>query len=169
MWVAIAAAAVKAISAIQQAGDAARSMNTQADMLNASAVNARQVASAREERVRYEDALKLGEQRAATAQSGFDPNRGTTLAMQGESAGNAELSALYQRYEGELRAIELGNEASMLKAKAKSARKQGYMSAAGTILSAIGSYGMGSSMSSGIASINSSTGAATTYGGKSVF
>jgi hypothetical protein len=169
MWVAIAGAAIQAISQIQQGGDAARAMNTQADMLNASATNARQVAAAREERTRYENALKLGEQRAIAAQSGADPNRGTTLSLQKESAGNAELSALYQRYEGELRAIDLGNEAAALKGRAKTARRQGYLSAAGTVLSAFGRYGMGSSMGSSAIASYADTGAATTYGGKTIY
>lgn len=168
MIAAAAGTALSAISSIQQAGDAARSMNTQADMLNASAQNARQVASAREDRVRYENALKLGEQRAAVVQSGADASTGSTLKLQSQSAGNAELDALYQRYEGELRAIDLGNEASMLKARAKSTRRAGYMSAAGTLLSSVGRYGMGSSMS-GIASTNAQTGEATTYGGGRVY
>jgi hypothetical protein len=129
------AAALQAIGSITAGGDAARSMNTQADAMLMGATNARQVGSARGDRVNYENQLKLGEQRAAAAQSGFDPNTGTTLKMQGESAGNAELDALYQRYEGELRAIDLTNQSSMLKANAKSARRQGYLNAGAQLLS----------------------------------
>lgn len=160
-----AAAGLQAVSAIQQGGDAARSMNNQADALRAGAVNARQVAGAREERIRYENALKLGEQRAAAAQSGFDPNYGTTLKMQGQSAGNAELDALYQRYEGELRAIDMINEASGLKARAKTARRQGYMNAAGTLLSSAARYGNGSQ----IKGINPETGAGIDRMGREIF
>ena len=44
-----------------------------------------------------------GEQRAAVAESGFDPNSGTALQVQVDSARQAELDALQQRYEGTLR------------------------------------------------------------------
>jgi hypothetical protein len=167
MWVAIAAMAVKAVGEMQKAGDEARSMNTQADLMNQGAVNARRVASAREERVRYDSALKLGEQRAAAGQSGFDPNTGSTLRLQKESAGNAELDALTTRYEGELRAIDLGNQASSLKARAKTTRKSGYLGAAGTLLSAV-SMGYGAAAGSKIAGYSSS-GAGITGSGASVF
>lgn len=62
------------------------------------------VASANEDRVRAHSAQTLGEQRAAAVQSGFDANTGSLATVQQQSAGNAELDALTQRYQGRLNA-----------------------------------------------------------------
>lgn len=61
-------------------------------------------ADANEERVRASSAQQLGEQRAVAAQSGFDPNSGSAAMLQAQSAGNAELAALTQRYAGQINA-----------------------------------------------------------------
>jgi hypothetical protein len=61
-------------------------------------------ANANEERIRRDNAMKLGVQRAAVAQSGFDPSSGSMLTLQGQSAANAELDALTERYKGQLTA-----------------------------------------------------------------
>ncbi len=61
-------------------------------------------ASANESRVRARSAQTLGEQRAAATQSGFDASSGSLASLQGQSAGNAELDALTQRYQGRLNA-----------------------------------------------------------------
>ncbi len=61
-------------------------------------------ANANEERIRRANALRLGEQRAAAAQSGFDPSSGSLASLQSESAGQAELDALTERYKGDLNA-----------------------------------------------------------------
>lgn len=61
-------------------------------------------ADANEERVRANSGQQLGEQRAVAAQSGFDPNSGSLATVQAQSAGNAELAALTQRYAGQINA-----------------------------------------------------------------
>lgn len=61
-------------------------------------------ADANEERIRARGAQTLGEQRAAAAQSGFDPNGGSLVTLQEQSAGNVELDALTERYKGQLNA-----------------------------------------------------------------
>ena len=61
-------------------------------------------ANANEERIRRGNAIALGRQRAAAAQSGFDPNSGSIAQLQGQSAGQAELEALTERYKGDLNA-----------------------------------------------------------------
>lgn len=60
--------------------------------------------NANEERIRRANRLRLGEQRAAAAQSGFDPSSGSLASLQAESAGQAELDALTERYKGDLNA-----------------------------------------------------------------
>lgn len=53
-----------------------------------------------------------GQQRAAIAESGVDPNAGSALEVQIDSARNAELAALQQRYQGTLRGYALDSQAS---------------------------------------------------------
>lgn len=66
----------------------------------------RRTAAANENRIRRENAYQLGKQRAAMAESGFDSSSGSALMLQGDSAANAELAALTERYKGELQAWE---------------------------------------------------------------
>lgn len=67
-------------------------------------------ADANEERIRRESAQQLGIQRASAAQSGFVSNTGSMLTLQGESAANAELDALTERYKGQLNAWQMDEQ-----------------------------------------------------------
>jgi hypothetical protein len=139
--------AMQAVGAIQQAGNAAADMDAQARSNMDAARVVRGQASAREEIVRRDNARRLGEQRAAVAQSGFDPQSGSTLALQVESAREAELDALTEVYRGRLQSTSLENEAGALNARAKSVKKQGYLNAAGTLIGTAGkAYGMSSAL-----------------------
>jgi hypothetical protein len=100
----------------------------------------RQQTSANEDRLRFQNALKLGQQRASAAQSGFDPSSGSLLDLQGKSAGQLELDALTQRYEGNLRSTSLENEAQTYRSRATSARRSGFLNAFGSVFQAGGSY-----------------------------
>lgn len=60
--------------------------------------------AANEDRIRRANAIALGRQRAAAAQSGFDPSSGSMAKLQSQSAGQAELEALTERYKGDLNA-----------------------------------------------------------------
>lgn len=64
-------------------------------------------ANANEDRTRRQSRYELGTQRATAAQSGFDSSSGSFLTLQGESAANAELDALTNRYQGELTAWQM--------------------------------------------------------------
>jgi hypothetical protein len=131
--------AFKAIGSIMTGESEAKAFNQQADQLKGGAAMSRRQGGVREDMIRRSNARKLAEQRAAYAQSGFDPNSGS-LNVQGESAGNAELDALTSRYETELQAIGMLNQAAGLNAQAKNARRQGYLNAAGTIIEAGANY-----------------------------
>lgn len=130
-----ALAAVGSIYQGQVAGEEARAAATNASN---TADLARRQAAIREERIRQANALRLGEQRASAAQSGFDPNTGSLLLLQGDSASEAEYEALNARYEGVLQSLSLENEASMHRARGKSARRTGYLNASGVVLGAAG-------------------------------
>lgn len=136
----IASTAMNAIGSISQGNAQAAALNNQAQQADQQAVTARQQGAARESMVRRTNAKRLAEQRASAAQSGFDPNSGSLLSLQGESAGASELDALTSRYEAELQAIGSTNQASSYRANAESARQQGYLNAFGTLTKAGASY-----------------------------
>jgi hypothetical protein len=140
-WIAIASSAVGAVGSIYQGNAAASQANYQARVAEQNQTTARQQANAKEELIRRQNARQLGEQRAAAAQSGFDPSSGSLLRIQGESAGNTELDALTARYEGQMQALSFGNEAAGLRTQAKSARTSGLLNAAGSLLGSAARYG----------------------------
>lgn len=130
----LAASAVSAVGAIASGNAQAAALEGEANQARMNARIASQQAGAREDMQRRENALRLGEQRAAMAQSGFDPSSGSALTLQGQSAANAELDALTTRYEGQLQALSFNTQAANLKRSASSARTTGYLNAAGSLL-----------------------------------
>lgn len=101
----------------------------------------------REETQRAQSAQTLGQQRAAIAQSGFDPSSGSALDTQVQSARNAELDALQTRYQGILQGTSLQDQAtqqryqaSVARSNARGALTTGFLSAAGSALGGFASY-----------------------------
>lgn len=139
--------AVGAVTAI--AGPLMQGMNanaqakSQATVLEQNARAARMQASVREDVQRQHNREKLGVQRAAVAQSGFDPNTGSLLELQGDSAAGLEFDTLATRYEGTLQSLSLENDARQVRAQGKAARNQGYLNAAGSLFGSLGRYGGG--------------------------
>lgn len=127
-------------SSIMQGQQQAAMHNYNASILNQNARIERQQADAREEAKRRETAMILGTQRAAFAQAGAGLD-GSAADVMKQSATNAELDALTLRYEGDLRARGLKEQAKQEKYAAKTAITQSYFNTAGSILSGIGSYG----------------------------
>jgi hypothetical protein len=98
----------------------------------AARVNARmagQQANQREEQIRRENRMQMGEQAAAIAQSGTGPGGSNALIVE-QSATNAELDALNTRYEGQVRRTSFLNQAAGAGYAARSARLGGWMGAA---------------------------------------
>lgn len=100
----------------------------------------------RESAQRRSAAQTLGEQRAALGASGVDATGGSALDVQLQSTRNAELDALQTRYEGVLTGQNYQSQAAMgqyqadtLRASGNAARRNSYMTAAGTLLSGLGS------------------------------
>lgn len=142
----IAGTAMQAVGAIQQGNAQAAQYQAQAQ---ANEYNARiqrmqaeaagQQWSAREDAQRSAARRVLGQQLAATAESGVALN-GTASDLFRQSLVNAEQDALNVRYEGELNRIGLLNnaalsdyEAASARKAASAARKAGYLSAAAAI------------------------------------
>lgn len=109
-------------------------LKASAQVADQNARTARLQANAKEDLIRRQSRQKLGEQRAAAAQSGFDPNTGSLLDIQADSAGALELDALTTRYEGTLQALSFSTQADNMRRQAKSATRSGYLNAAGALL-----------------------------------
>lgn len=106
--------------------------------------NALRQGSAAEDTQRRQSALKLGQQRAAAAQSGFDSSSGSMATLQSQSAGELELDALTTRYESVLKSIGYKNEADRAHASAINAETSGYMNFASSMIGGMaggGGYG----------------------------
>lgn len=132
--------ATQVVGGIQRAQAGAAEAGAIADQAEQNANASRQQTSANEDRIRHMNRLRLGEQRANAAQSGFDPSSGSIVKLQGDSAGQMELDALTQRYEGNLRSMSLDNEAKTFRSRAKSARTTGFLNVFGTLAQGAGSY-----------------------------
>jgi hypothetical protein len=133
-------AGLMAAGQVYQAEQQGKAMDAEADQAKLNAITARQQGAAAEEAQRRENRMKLGYQRAAAAESGFDPNTGSLAMLQVKSAGEVELDALTARYQGTLQGLGLENQAKGLRSQASATRFGGYLSAAGTLASAAGGY-----------------------------
>lgn len=137
----VAATATQAVGSVYSG----YAQGAQADAAaNAAAQNAeiaRQQSAVRETEIRRHNARTLGVQRAAAAQSGFDPNAGSLLALQADSAGAAEQDALTARYEGGLQALSFDGEAASARQSARFARRTGWLNAAGSLVGNAPEYG----------------------------
>lgn len=134
-----------AVGAVYAGDQSRKATNYQADVAKDNALSAAKQGIAAEDQQRRINRMRLGEQRAAAAQSGFDPSSGDFAALQVQSAANAELDALTTRYSGQMQAISLNNDASMLRTNAKVANTQGYLNAAGSLAGGYAKKSYGSS------------------------
>lgn len=139
------AATMSAVGVISQSQNAKAEAKAQANAADQNARTARLQAGVREDLIRKQNRARLGEQRAAVAQSGFDPDTGSLLELQGDSAAAGEFDALTTRYEGALQALSFSTQADSLRRSGSSYARTGFLNAAGTLLSAAASskYGGG--------------------------
>jgi hypothetical protein len=112
-----------------------------AKLATQNAAIARANAGSREDQLREQQRQFLARQRAAAAESGFDPGTGTLGLVQEQSADRAELDALMVRYGGELDARGYGNQATLdayqggvLRTQAGNARRAGNIGAGASLL-----------------------------------
>lgn len=151
-WVAIASAAVGAISSISQGNAAAAAARSQAQALDYNAAVERQNAqialqqgNANEEAQRRQARRVLGAQRAGLTEAGL--SGGTAGDLVSQSAADAELDALNIRYGAQLQATGHLNSATLDQQQARQARKNasaaqtaGYIGAGAAALSGYGGY-----------------------------
>lgn len=132
-----------AVGQIYQGYMQGEQLSAEADAARQNARNVQRQTSANEDTQRRQMAHRMGDVRASAGASGFDASAGSLLDLQSRQAGEMELDALTQRYDGELKAIGLQNEARGLKSQAKAARIGGVISAASTLALAGKDYGGG--------------------------
>lgn len=135
--------ALSAVSQIASGYAAGAQADADANTARQNADIARQQTDATEEQNRRKTAMQRGDMRARSIETGFDASSGTLADLQIRSAAEMELDVLTSRYEGSLRALSFDNEAASAKARGKSARRSGYLNAAGSIMGSMGNY-MGS-------------------------
>lgn len=133
-------AAMSAGLQIAQGHANAKGMRDQAAGMDQAAADTRRASSADEDVARRGMSMRLGEARAAAAQSGFDASSGSLATLQTKSAAEMELEVLTQRYKGELQAVGLENQARNTRANAKAAKRGGYLNAFATLAGSAGSY-----------------------------
>jgi hypothetical protein len=139
-WVTVAASVVSAIGSISRANSQAKMMERNASIADQNAALFTQQAAEEERRKRVQLNALLGHNRTAVAKSGVTMS-GTPLLVEEDTVMQGELDALTIRYNGELKANNQRYQASMGRYQAEETRSQGYMSAAGSILGGVASYG----------------------------
>lgn len=132
--------AMQAVGAIYSGYSEGSAADAEAANARSNASMTRMQTSAQEDMQRRQMRMRAGESRAAAVESGFDPNSGSLGAMQAKTAAEMELDVLTARYEGELQALSFDNEAASHKSRAKAARRQAWLNAAGTVFGSAGNY-----------------------------
>ena len=87
-----------------------------------------------------QNAMRAGAQRAAFAASGVDPNQGSALTVQEDSAEQGALESANIAYRGLLQGMGLDSEAQLARTRARNAEQAGMMGAIGAGVSGIGQF-----------------------------
>lgn len=135
----LAASAVSAIGAVAQGNAANAAAQANAQAMNQQAEAENRAAGAREEQQRRQNRQFLGGQRAALAQAGIGVD-GSAYDIARQSAINAELDALNIRYDGQLRAKGLNNQAMITRFEGRQARTAGHLGAGAALLGGASNY-----------------------------
>lgn len=135
----IASAAMQAVGSIAQGNAANAAAQANANALNQQAEAENRAAGMREEQQRRQNRQFLGTQRAALAQAGIGVD-GSAYDIARQSAINAELDALNIRYEGQLRAKGLRDQATVTRFEGRQARTAGFLGAGAAILGGVTNY-----------------------------
>ncbi|WP_322063694.1 hypothetical protein [Burkholderia cenocepacia] len=157
---ALGAVAMKGVGSVVSGISGSAQANQQADALDRNAALSDQQAGQvyaqgvnREVAQRAQAGQQLGAQRAAVAESGFDPNSGSALDVQVQSVRDAELDALQTRYQSILQGGTLEDQARQDRYAARTARASannsligGGISAAAGLLGGVASYGKNSGL-----------------------
>jgi hypothetical protein len=135
----IASTAFSAIGSIAQGNAANAAAQANANALTQQAEAENRAAGAREEQQRRANRQFLGGQRAALAQAGIGVE-GSAYDIARQSSINAELDALNIRYDGQLAAKGLRDQAMMQRFEGKQAKTAGFFGAGAAILQGAANY-----------------------------
>jgi uncharacterized protein YqfA (UPF0365 family) len=138
-FIQIASAAIGAIGSISQGNAARKSAEYNANVMQRQAETTRSQGLAREEVQRAQARQQIGKQLAAGAESGVGLS-GSSLDLLNASMLDSEMDAMNIRYERDLNATGLLNQAALTRADGKAKRNASYLSAAGSLLSGAGGY-----------------------------
>lgn len=140
-YIALATAAVTALSAYRQGQAQEANANYQAAQGEENAKQVMQQTSSLEDEQRAKARQVIGAQIAAQAGSGTQLN-GSAADMLRQSLFNAESDAQQIRYEGKNRALGLQGQAAATRLQGKQARQQGTLNAATSLMQGAGqAYG----------------------------
>lgn len=135
-WFTIGAGALGAADKITQGGQAKDFADYQAAQLNADAQAEREMGIVRAGQVRKTAARTRSEARAAYAGSGVDVSVGSALRTDQQIGQDAEMDALNEILYGSRKGERLDQEAALKRIAGSNAKAEGFMGAAGSILSA---------------------------------
>lgn len=132
-------AVVGAVSAVSQAQQQKSAAKYNEKVANQQAQSARDAAAANATAQRRRSAKTIGSMQAQYGASGVT-SEGSPLDILEQSARDAEMDYQNILYGGELSALGHQNTAALEKSRGKNAMTSGYLSAAGSLFSAAGSY-----------------------------
>jgi len=147
-WGGVIAAGMSAVSAISQGQQQKSAAKYNQKVAENQAIGTRQEAAANAEKQRRAASKTIGSMQANYAASGVSLE-GSPLEVLEQSARNAELDRLNILWSGETRAQGYQNTASLEGARGSNAMASGLLSAAGSAMSAFGSYKSGAPESTG--------------------
>ena len=146
--VAIVTAIAAAVSTYAASQQAAAQQRYQAKVAKNQAINAQNLAAAEANRRRDLYNRQLASQRAAIGTSGVEAGEGSPLLVQMDSAEQAALDIANVRYQGEVRSADYRAEQNLMKWKARSTERLGYIGAGTSLLKGAskgyGAYARGS-------------------------
>lgn len=136
---AVIGAAVSAYGAYSNTQAQAAAARYNAKLATNQSINAANQANVEIERRRELYARQMGAQRAAIGASGIEGSEGSPLLLEVDSAEQAALDLERVKYEGEIKSTAYQSEVNLQKFAAKTAVRQGYVSAGASLLSGAGS------------------------------
>jgi hypothetical protein len=139
-YISAAGAVTNAYSQYQQGQIAQSVSNSQARSLDNSASSVITSGYSQAKKFQTQTSRMEANQRASMAANGVDPNSGTNVDVQTDTAGQAELDRLTILYNANMKAWELNQEASQQRLSGKSAALAGKINAASTLLSGAGQF-----------------------------
>ncbi|MDU5835942.1 MAG: hypothetical protein E6Z53_02595 [Pantoea sp.] len=137
-WIAGGAAGLGALSNLSSASNASKQSRVNAKLLDQQAKNVALQTGSQVAQIRNQGAQVSGQQAAAFADNGTGTG-GSNALIQRSSAIDTELDAANANYNGLLQAVDIGNQASAMRATAK-AQKPGLLSLLGGAANTASAY-----------------------------